>query len=88
LLLAVKLFHPSSSVCLLSASPLCCSHQPVWADADQYFAEQEAEEEFKALEEANAAAAKRKVPPQQQQQQEGAAAADPMEVLEAAAGGS
>lgn len=76
-------------MCLVSACAVCCSHQPVWADADQYFAEQEAEEEFKALEEANAAAAKRKVPPpQQQQQQEGAAAADPMEVLEAAAGGS
>jgi hypothetical protein len=66
-----------------------CSHQPVWADADQYFAEQEAEEEFKALEEANAAAAKRKQQqPQQQPQQEGSGGPDPMEVLEAAAGGS
>lgn len=68
----------------------CCSHQPVWADADQYFAEQEAEEEFKALEEANAQAAKRKQLQQQQpQQQEGdGAPADAMEALEAAAGGS
>lgn len=66
----------------------CChSHQPVWADADQYFAEQEAEEEFKALEEASAAAAKRKQL-QPQQQPEAAGGADPMEVLEAAAGGS
>ena len=67
----------------------CCSHQAVWADADQYFAEQEAEEEFRALEEANAAAAKRKQQePQQQQQEGGAGAADPMEVLEAAASGT
>lgn len=63
------------------------SHQPVWADADQYFAEQEAEEEFKALEEANAAAAKRKQHAPAQQP-EASAGVDPMEVLEAAAGGS
>lgn len=64
-----------------------CSHQPVWADADQYFAEQEAEEEFKALEEANAAAAKRKQhQPQQQAQAADGGGPDPMEALEAAAG--
>jgi hypothetical protein len=76
---------------LYCAVPCCvcsCSHQPVWADADQYFAEQQAEEEFKALEDANAAAAKRKQQqPQQQPQQEGSGGPDPMEALEAAAGG-
>ena len=62
----------------------------MWADADTYFAEQEAEEEFRALEEANAQAAKRKQTQQQQQQQQDGTAggADPMEALEAAAGGS
>lgn len=64
-----------------------CSHQPVWADADQYFAEQEAEDEFRALEEANAAAAKRKQIQPQQQQQETGGGVDPMEHLEAAAAG-
>eukprot|EP00879_Flechtneria_rotunda_P014242 GHRR01014879.1.p1 GENE.GHRR01014879.1~~GHRR01014879.1.p1 ORF type:complete len:165 (+),score=77.74 GHRR01014879.1:294-788(+) len=57
------------------------SHQPVWADADQYLAEQQAEEEFQQLEKENEA---RRKAAQQQQQQQG----DPMEALEAAAIGN
>lgn len=60
------------------------SHQPVWADADEYLAEQQAEEEFQQLEKENEARRKAAQAAQQQQAQ-GEAAADPMEALEAAA---
>eukprot|EP00878_Enallax_costatus_P031395 GHUV01034334.1.p1 GENE.GHUV01034334.1~~GHUV01034334.1.p1 ORF type:complete len:145 (+),score=73.44 GHUV01034334.1:324-758(+) len=66
------------------------SHQPVWADADEYLAEQQANEEFQQLEKENEARRKAAMAAQQAQQQQadGAAAADPMEALEAAAAGS
>lgn len=60
------------------------SHQPVWADADEYLAEQQAEEEFQQLEKENEARRKAAQAAKQQQAADGAAA-DPMEVLEAAA---
>jgi peptidyl-prolyl isomerase E (cyclophilin E) len=59
------------------------SHQPVWADADEYLAEQQAEEEFARLEKEQED--RRKQQQLQQQLQQGP---DPMEALEAAAGGS
>jgi peptidyl-prolyl isomerase E (cyclophilin E) len=58
------------------------SHQPVWADADEYLAEQAAEEEFSKLEKEQEDRRK------QQQLQQQLAEPDPMETLEAAAGGS
>jgi peptidyl-prolyl isomerase E (cyclophilin E) len=70
------------------------SHQPVWADADKYMAELEAEQELEALER------EQQVKVKQQQLAAGAAAEaaataaatadgpDPMQSLEAAAGGS
>lgn len=64
------------------------SHQPVWADADEYLAEQQADEEFQQLEKDNEARRKATMAAKEAQQQDGAAAADPMEALEAAAGGS
>ncbi|KAF6266253.1 hypothetical protein COO60DRAFT_444001 [Scenedesmus sp. NREL 46B-D3] len=59
------------------------SHQPVWADADEYLAEQAAEEEFARLEKEQED--RRKHQQLQQQLQQGP---DPMEALEAAAGDS
>lgn len=56
------------------------SHQPVWADADEYLAEQAAEEEFSKLEKEQEDRRKQQV--LQQQLQDGP---DPMEALEAAA---
>lgn len=67
------------------------SHQPVWADADEYLAEQQAEEEFQQLEKENENKRKAAMAAKQQQQNgdgPAAAAADPMEALEAAAGTS
>lgn len=66
------------------------SHQPVWADADEYLAEQQAEEEFQQLEKENEARRKAAMMSKQAatQQQGADAVADPMEALEAAAGGS
>jgi peptidyl-prolyl isomerase E (cyclophilin E) len=63
------------------------SHQPVWADADEYLAEQQAEEEFQRLEKENEAKRKATMARQQQQQHQ-SNTADPMEALEAAAAGS
>lgn len=66
------------------------SHQPVWADADEYLAEQQAEEEFQQLEKENEARRKAAMMSKQAatRQQGADAVADPMEALEAAAGGS
>lgn len=58
------------------------SHQPVWADADKYMEELEAEQEFEKLEQ------EQQAKKQQQQQQAASRAGDAMEALEQSAGGS